>query len=346
MSTHIFVSGYGTAEDEGIKVFSYDQTTGALAKVGGYTGIGNTSFLAAHPNGRWIYTTGENHNGSIWALSYDRTTWAISPINHQPSGGSAPCHLLIDATSKWLLAANYTSGSALVLPIREDGSLGEQTSFVQHSGASGVNPQRQEGPHAHSTILSPDNRFAIVADLGLDRLMVYRFDDTKGTLTPHAQIPTPPGSGPRHTTFHPNGQHLYVGNELDSTVTVFDYDAENGGFSERQTIPTLPAPDANNTVADIHFSPDGTRLYVSNRGHDSIAVFAVNADGSLTSIGYAPSGGRVPRNFAPTADGRYVLVANQESSLVSVLPVQAEAPGLGAPISQVEAVRPACIVFV
>jgi 6-phosphogluconolactonase len=337
----VLVSGYAAADQESIQGFLFNNETGALNKVGGFTGIGNPSFIVVHPNGKWVFATGETNNGSVWSLELQRDPWELKPINNQSSGGSAPCHLVIDESGKWLLAANYSSGNASVYPIHEDGSLGPMTCLVQHEGTSGVNPDRQKGPHAHSTILTPDQGFALVADLGLDQVVVYAFDRENGTLTLHDRIANPPGSGPRHTVFHPNNEFYYVANELDSTVTFYNYNAENTSFTHKQTISTLPEPVEGNTVADIHIS--GSRLYVSNRTHDSIAIFDIAEGGTLSVVTFASSGGKIPRNFALSPNGKFALIANQNSNNVVVKPITDD--GLGEQVAEVSASMPSCVQF-
>jgi len=344
MSTSLLVvGGYAPADQPGISAFQFDQASGALTAVGSFAGVNNPSFLAAHPNGRWLYATGETDTGAVWALRCERDPWSIEAINHQPSHGDAPCHLLIDSTGSWLLVANYTSGSAALLPILADGALGEASDVVQHQGSSGANPQRQQGPHAHSTILSPDERFVFVADLGLDQVVIYRLDKDAGKLHPHGHGTARPGAGPRHMVFHPGSQHLYVANELDSTVTLYDYDGARGTLRERQTIDTLPHPVEGNTVADIHIAPSGTRLYASNRGHDSLAVYDIGTDAQLTTVGFPSCGGKVPRNFALTPT--FVLVANQRSDEIVVLPALEDAPAVGTAVASASVTQPACIQF-
>jgi 6-phosphogluconolactonase len=333
-STHLMLVGsYASAEQPGIYAFYFDSATGALSAHGSFAGVDNPSFLAVHPNGRWLYSVGEAGSGSVWALRYQRDPWSIAAINNQPSHGDAPCHLLLDSTGRWLLVSNYSSGSAALLPILEDGALGEATDVVQHQG-SGPNLQRQAGPHAHSAALTPDQRYAIIADLGIDQLVIYRFDATAGKLHPHGHASARPGAGPRHMVFHPNGQHLYAANELDSTVTLYDYDAAGGTLRERQTIDTLPHSVEGNSVADIHIAPSGQRLYASNRGHDSLAVYDIGADGQLTAVAFPSCGGKVPRNFALAPGERFVLAANQSSGDIAVLPVLAGAAALGAPVAR------------
>jgi 6-phosphogluconolactonase len=231
-----------------------------------------------------------------------------------------------------------------VLPILTDGALGEMTNLVQHHG-SGPYVGRQEGPHAHSAIFTPDHLFAIVADLGIDELLVYAFDSQAGHLHMHTRATTRPGAGPRHMVFHPNGRYLYVANELDNTVGVYEYDAARGELHERQVIKTLPPNAPESYVADIHISPAGDRLYVSNRGHESIAIFQIEADGRLPLVAILPCGGRFPRNFALSLDSRFLLVANQHSGELVVLSAQDDTKLFGAIIARAAVSGASCVCF-
>jgi len=347
----LFVGSYAPATEPGIYAFRFDNATGKLTAGGSFSGVANPSFLTMHPNRRWLYAVGETSHshggtpGAVWALRFDAGSGAVEPINHRPSGGDAPCHLAIDATGEWLLASNYTSGSVSVYRIEDDGALSEATDFIQHHG-SGVRSDRQEGPHAHSATLTPDNRFAIVADLGLDLLFVYALDTAAGKLRPHAQTRTRPGAGPRHIAFHPNGQRVYLGNELDNTVNVYEYDAAGGMLRELQSLETLPAGAPESYVADVHVSATGDRVYVSNRGHDSIAVFAAGADGRLTRVAVPSCGGKWPRNFAIAPGGNFLLVANQYSDNVAVLPISIGGAELDAARANASVSKPSCVQFV
>jgi 6-phosphogluconolactonase len=347
----VFVGSYAAPSESGIYAFSLDDTTGHLTAMRSFAGVANPSFLIVHPNGRWLYAVSETNQqndgapGSVWALRFEHEPWSIQTLNHQPSGGDWPCHLQLDATGRWLFVSNYGMGSIGVLPILLDGVLGEMTDLIQHHGRS-VHPQRQAEPHAHSTTLTPDNRFVIVADLGIDQLVIYKFDATTGKLSVHGQLHTRPGAGPRHMAFHPNGQVIYVANELDSTVTVYNYDATNGSLRELQTLDTLSSSSSENTVADIHVSSSAKRVYVSNRGHNSIAVFDVDANGQLTRMAAPSCGGNWPRNFALTPNGHFMLVANQYSSEVSVLPLLIGLDELGAPIARAAVPQASCVQFV
>jgi 6-phosphogluconolactonase len=345
-----FVGSYAASDQPGIQAFVFDEMTGALTACGSFMGVVNPSFLVVHPNGRWLYAVSETSErndgapGGVSAFRFEREPWAIQALNHQPSGGDWPCHLQLDATGQWLFVSNYGTGSAEVLPIRDDGSLGEMTDRVQHRG-NGPNAQRQEGPHAHSATLTPDNDFAIIADLGLDQLVIYKFNAVAGKLRPHGQMHARPGAGPRHLVFHPNGRIVYVANELDSTVSVCNYDGVDGALREIQTLDTLPQA-MENTVADIHLSASAQRLYVSNRGHNSVAVYHVNTDGWLTRLAIPSCGGNWPRNFALAPGGRFLLVANQYSGEVCVLPLQNGADEIGAPVAGVAVPQASCVQFV
>lgn len=348
---HVFIGSYSAPDAPGIQSFWFDDTKGGLAPISSIEGVTNPSFLIVHPNQQWLYSVSETMEradgiaGSVFAFRFDEGGKNVLALNHQPSGGDHPCHLRIDATGKWIFVANYSSSSASVYPIRDDGSLGDMTDHVQHQG-KGPNPQRQEGPHAHSTILSPDNHFVIIADLGLDQLVIYQFDAKAGKLHPHGYGAAQPGAGPRHLVFHPNGKILYAANELANTVSVYDYHAAMGALHEIQSLDTL-APDApENTVADIHLSANADRLYVSNRGDDSIAVYQVEPDGELARLAIAACGGKTPRNFALAPNGNFLLAANQDSNQISILPLRQGNQEPGAPVGQFAMPKPSCIQFV
>lgn len=349
-SSLIFASGYAPANQPSIQAFMFNETNGVLDTHGSYAGILNPSFILVHPNGKWLYTVSEIGQGSdgvaggVCALSFEREPSSMRLLNQQTTRGDSPCHLRLDATGQWLVATNYGSGNAVIYPIQADGSLGEMTDFVQHQG-KGPNAERQEGPHAHSSIFTPDNRFVIIADLGIDQLVIYKFDSATGKLLPHASANTKPGAGPRHLVFHPNGKWLYAANELDSTVTLYEYAAANGALLEKQIIPTLPCAASENIVADIQLDTSGKRLYVSNRGHNSIAVYDVTADGSLALASIPSCGGNWPRNFALSPNEKFILVANQYSSEVCVMPLTSDQEALGATLTRVTVAGASCLQF-
>lgn len=326
MTRHTLLAGsYAKPDQPGIYGFAFDTASGALAPLGSCAGIANPSFLALHPNGRWLYAVSENGAGdatpgAVWACRFTAAPWGVVPLGSQPSQGDHPCHLAIDPSGRWLLASNYSSGSVAVLPIQSDGTLGPIAQLAEHSG-TGPNAQRQERAHAHSAIFTADGRFVLVADLGIDQLVIYAFDPASGRLTRHGHAPAQPGAGPRHLALHPAGHTLYAANELDNTVAAYSYDAATGLPSQRASIATLPAGAPESYVADIHITADGRLLYVSNRGYDSMAAYHVAPDGGLQLATIAPCGGAWPRNFALAPGERHLLVANQHSGSVAVLPL-------------------------
>jgi 6-phosphogluconolactonase len=314
-----FIGTYTTGESEGIYTYRFDAGTGALERLSVIGGISNPSWVEISPSGRYLYAVGEESHGVIKAYAVDRATGALTYLNEQLTGGEVPCHISVDPTESYALLANYGSGSVAMLPIQADGSLGPLTGFVQHEGSS-IHPVRQLGPHAHSIILDAANGLAFAPDLGIDKLLVYDLDLDKGTLAPH-EIPwvrTPAGAGPRHFDIHPNGQFAYLINELASSVTVLRYYADLGVFGEIETVSTLPDGfDGETTCADIHVAPSGKFVYGSNRGHDSIAMFAIDqATGRLTSLGHESTRGQTPRNFTIDPSGTWLLAANQDTSTI------------------------------
>ena len=347
----ILASGYSTADQPGLQAFLFNENTGELAARESFTGINAPSFLVVHPNKRWVYAVSEtgqtSHGGfgEVWSFQFEREPFSIQPLNRQTTRGDWPCHLQLDGTGHWLICTNYGTGNAAIYPLLPDGSLGEMADFVQHHG-NGPNAARQEGPHAHSSIFTPDNCFAIIADLGIDQLVIYEFDATKGRLLPHSALGSRPGAGPRHLAFHPNGRWFYAANELASTVSFHEYNRADGTLTEKQTLATIPFDSPENIVADIHISPYGERLYVSNRGHNSIAVFDINDNGSLTLVSIPACGGNWPRNFALSPNGQFALVANQYSNEICVLPILEGKEALGSPVSRVTLTGASCVQFV
>jgi len=332
VKSYVYAGTYTAKTAKGIYLSRFDASAGTLEPFVLAAEMANPTFLAIHPNGQFLYAVSEvrdsggRHGGSVNAFAISPKTGQLSFLNRQSSEGAGPCHLSADATGRVVLVANYASGSAAVLPVGGDGRLGEASEKVQHQGSS-VNPQRQEGPHAHSITPSPDNRFALVADLGLDRIMVYRLDPTAGRLTPNDPpwAAVKPGAGPRHLAFHPKLPMVYVVTELGNTVAAFAWDAARGAMREAQTISTLP-PDFRETSygADVHISPSGDFLYASNRGHDSLAIFSIDrATGLLSAAGYAPTLGKWPRNFVIHPSGNWLLAANQNGDSVVVFHIEA-----------------------
>jgi 6-phosphogluconolactonase len=349
----VYVGTYTDHGSQGIYDYRFDAATGRSSSPELAVETAEPAFLAIAPNRRFLYAGNEIMNfqgqptGAVSAFSLDRKTGKLSLLNQVSSRDAGPAHISLDRRGKYALVANYTRGSVAVFPLLPDGRLGEASAFVQHQGSS-VDPERQQGPHAHAITMSPDNRFAIVADLGLDQLIVYPFDAGKGTLGPSHIVKVSPGSGPRHLAFEPRGRFLYLLNELRSTVTVFSYQAAGGALRELQTISTLPAGFAGKTdAAEIQVHPSGRFLYASNRGHDSIAVFAIDsARGLLRSIEYAPTQGKTPRSFKLDPSGSWLLAANQDSDDVVSFRVDANTGRLTAtgPVTAVHS--PACIEWV
>ncbi len=351
----VYIGTYTGQKSKGIYAYRFDAATGRLTSLGLVAETVNPSFLAVHPNRRFLYAVSEmakyegRNSGAVSAFAIDRETGKLAFLNRVSSRGGGPCYVVVDKTGKSLLVANYGGGSVAVLPVLEYGRLGEASAFVQHAGSS-VNPKRQQGPHAHSINLSPDNRFAIAADLGLDQVLVYRFDPTKGSFAANnpAMAKVNPGAGPRHLAFHPSGRFAYVINEMQSTVSAFSYDAAGGVLRELQTISTLPKDFAgDNTTAEVQVHPTGKFLYGSNRGHDSIAVFAIDTGtGTLTPVQHVPTQGKTPRNFGIDPTGSHLFAANQNSDNIVVFRIDPKTGRL-TPTGQVlEVSSPVCVKFI
>jgi len=320
--------GTGTVlkgKGEGIYVYRMDQVSGALELIFKVTDVANPSYLSFGPEHHFLYAVNElksfegNPSGTASAFSVDSETGEPEFLNRKIAHGTDPCHIIVDRTGRNVLVANYMSGSVCVLPIQGDGSLGDATDFVQHHGMS-VNPKRQEGPHAHATVLDEANQYAFVPDLGIDKIVIYKFDPHHGKLVPNDQpwVQVRAGAGPRHLVFHPDGGYAYLINELDSTLVAFSYDTENGTLKEIQTVSTLPKDFAGvNNCADVNVSPSGDFVYGSNRGHDSIVIYGIDQrTGKLTYVGHESTQGKTPRNFAIDPTGRFLLVANQDSDTI------------------------------
>ncbi|MCI0748471.1 MAG: lactonase family protein [Verrucomicrobia subdivision 3 bacterium] len=351
----VFLGTYTGTKSKGIYVSRLDRITGALSTPQLVAETKNPSFLALHPNGKFLYAVGEvadyqgKKAGSVSAFSIDRKTGKLTALNQQSSGGDGPCHLVVDRAGKHVLVANYGGGSVAAIAIKRDGSLGEQTAFIQHTGKS-INPARQQEPHGHSINLDKENRFAIAADLGLDKLLVYRFDQKSGNLgtndPPFATVK--PGAGPRHFAFHPKGHRAYIINELHCTVTAFEYDAKSGVLTESQTISTLPPREEvqrSYSTAEVQVHPSGRFVYGSNRGHDSIVVYALDQNEELNYVENEPTQGRTPRNFGIDPSGKFLLAANQNSDNVVAFRIDEKTGALTPAGQSVEAPTPVCVKF-
>lgn len=328
-----------------------DLKTGGLSKAELAAELGNPSFVAIHPNNRFLYSVSELNKGSIVAFAIDPSTGALTQLNSQPSGGGGPCHVTVDRSGKVVLAANYGTGSCTSIPLRADGSLAEPASVHQHSGKS-VNPGNQQGPHAHSINVDKGNRFAMCADLGIDKIMVYRLDADTGKLTPNdpPAFATPPGTGPRHFAFHPDGKRAYINGEINMTLIACDYDAASGVLTQKQVISTLPKDETRKkgSTAEVVVHPSGKFVYVSNRDpFNSIAIFAIDAKtGELRAVGHEARGVKTPRNFAIEPTGRYMLVANQSGKSVLSFSINQETGELTPTGHSIEVASPVCVRFV
>jgi 6-phosphogluconolactonase len=350
----VYIGTYTGPKSKGIYGYRYETGTGKLQSMGVAAEVENPSWLTLHPNGKFLYAVSElgdagETQGAISSFAVDGKTGALQLLNKVASGGGGACHLVVDKTGKFIAVANYGSGSVAIFRLDSSGRLGERTALVQLSGSS-VNPKRQKGPHAHAVVLSADNRFLFVPDLGTDKIMSYRFNSSDGSLTPN----TPPftkvegGSGPRHFAFAPSGKFAYLLNEMGSRVTTFSYDAQNGTLKELQNISTL-TPDfkAENNSAEIQIDRKGRFLYASNRGDDSIAVFAIDPkNGTLSKVQRASTGGNIPRNFALDPAGARLLAANQKSDKVVVFKVDPQSGELSPTGEVINVASPVCIQFV
>jgi 6-phosphogluconolactonase len=347
----VFVGTYTTkTESKGIYAYEFDADSGKLTPMGVAAETPDPSWVAVHPSRKFLYAANEASKASaVSAFAVDAKSEKLTLLNQIPSLGEDPCYLSFDKTGKYILVANYSSGTIAVFPILADGRLGEHTALVKDQGARGPNKERQEAPHAHWIETSPDNRFALVADLGLDEVLVYKFDATNGTLTPNepgfARLKA--GSGPRHAVFHPNGKIVFAVSELSSTATSFAYDAKKGTLKETQTASTLPPGfSGRNDVAEAAVHPNGKFLYVSNRGNDSIAILSIDpGNRTLVPAGGIPTGGKEPRHFAIDPSGKYLLAENQFSNNVVVFKIDATTGGLTPTGQRVEVPSPVDIAF-
>ena len=349
-----YIGTYTGPKSQGIYVYRFAAATGKLTPLGLAAESTNPAFLAIHPNHRYLYAVNEiadydgQKSGSVSSFSIDRKTGKLTLLNVVASGDPGPCHLVVDQTGKYVLVANYGVGSVAAFPILADGGLGKATAFLPHTGHS-VDPKRQEGPHAHSIYVSADNRFVVSADLGTDQVYVYRFDATKGTLTPNdpPSAAVPPGTGPRHFAFHPNGKFAYVIEEMGSSLTAFSYDAAHGVLAPLETISTVPKDyKGYNDCAELYIHPSGRFLYGSNRGHDSITVFSIDpVKGTPTPIQYVPTEGKTPRSFGIDPTGSYLIAANQDSNTLVVFRIDGKTGRLTPTGQKADVQAPICVMF-
>ena len=351
-NTYMLVGTYTNGKSVGVYVYDFNEANGTAKVVDSIT-TQNPSYLAVSPNQKFVYAVNEKNNhdkngGKVSAFAFDRSTGHLKLLNQQPSMGDDPCYISIDKTGKWAAVANYSSGTFSILPINADGALGAPSTTITDSG-HGTNKERQEGPHVHSTVISPDNRYLFVADLGTDKESVYNFNDKNGKIKPFQEpfAKLQDGSGPRHFVLHPSGKWAYVTQELSGSVTAFDY--ANGKLKQIQTLGTLPKDYKGPLgTADIHVSPDGKFLYVSDRGNaNTIAIMKIDQKtGMLTMVGHESTKGLTPRNFNFDPSGNYMLVANQNSDNIVVFKVNRQTGMLTYTGNEIKVGNPVCVKWI
>jgi 6-phosphogluconolactonase len=347
--------GTYTGSSKGIYVSRFDTASGELSAPTLAAKSANPSFLATTPDNRFLFAVNETGHfagqpgGAVSAFKLDAHTGELELLNQQPSEGTSPCHIITDRTGKYVFVANYSSGSVAVFPVQTNGSIGAPTTVIQHHGSS-VNTNQQAGPHAHCVTMDAENRLVFVCDLGLDKVMIYQFNETDGTLVAdkNTSVELKPGSGPRHMVFSPDKRRAYVINELSSTLTTFAYDPEHGTLKEIQTVSTLPEDfHGKNACAEVAVHPSGKFVYGSNRGHDSIAVFAVDEQsGRLNFVERQSTRGKIPRNFAIDPTGQYLITANQDSGNIVVFRIDTKTGRLAPTGQTILLGKPTCVAFV
>jgi 6-phosphogluconolactonase len=352
----VYIGTYTGAKSKGIYVSRFNSASGKLGAPELAAETISPSFLVIHPDRRLLYAANEvgdfngKRSGAVSAFALDSTSGKLTLLNQKPSGGDGPCHLAVDHSGRVVLVANYGGGSVETLTIEKDGRLGGPATFIQHEGSS-VDPQRQEGPHAHFITTDAHNRFALACDLGLDKVLVYKFDPATATLTPNdpPSAPITPGSGPRHLAFNPDGRFAYVINEMKCTMTALTYDSKRGGLTAFQTLSTLPDGEPvkpNYSTAEIDVHPSGKFLYGSNRGHNTIVVFGIDEKtGKLTRVENVSTEGKTPRSFGIDPTGRYLLAANQDSDSVVVFRIDPATGQLTPTGNSIEVGKPVCVTF-
>ena len=348
-----YVGTYSQRGSEGIYLTRLDPDTGRLEAPRPAAQATNPSFLALHPKLPVLYAVNEIGRyegkpvGAVVAFAIDPVSGALAEINREPTGGATPCHLAVDATGSHLVIANYVDGTVASFPLAPDGRLRPVAHLLRHEG-SGPNAQRQKGPHAHGVTFAPANDFVFVPDLGIDRIVGYRFDAKNGRLE-RCESASPtlhPGAGPRHLVFHPGGRLAYGVNELDATVTAFRWDDGAASLKSFATVSGLPKDfEGKNTAAEVVVHPSGRFVYSSNRGHDSIAVFAIGDDGTPSLVQHQSTGGRAPRNFTLDPSGRFLVAANQDTDNILVFRVDPETGRLAPAGCEIAVPAPVCVIF-
>lgn len=353
----VYFGTYTKGKSKGIYRAELDAKTGRLSAPELAIEAKDPAFLAVHPNGRYVYAIDESSSPEktpgkgLMAYAVEARTGKLTLLNEQSAGGPGPCHLVVDATGKSVVVANYSGGSVAVVALQPDGRLGAPGSVIKHTGSS-VNAARQKAPHAHVVTIAPDNRFVLCADLGIDKVLTYKLDAAKATLTANepASATLPPGSGPRHVAFRPDGKFVYVINELLCTMTAFRWDAARGAMTEVQSVSTLPpgvAVERGFSTAEVAVHPSGKFLYGSNRGHDTIVVYAIDAaSGRLTLVEHESTQGKTPRHFAVDPTGGWLLAENQGSDTVVVFKIDAATGKLEPTGQTIDVPVPVCAVFV
>lgn len=352
MNYLLFVGAY-TQGTEGIGLYRFNADAGDLEYITTTEGVQNPSYLAVNKDKNLLIAVNEVGNyqgkasGAVSSFYFDASTGLLKLNGQVESGGGAPCYVTMNHDATFALVANYSGGNVGIFPISNNGKIDDNTDLIQHEGSS-VNQDRQTGPHAHTIVLSPDEHFALAADLGMDEVITYAVDSETLKLTRVGSFKSTPGAGPRHLEFHPNGNVVYIINELNSTITSCRFDQESGKLSEVMTVSTLPdGYDASNSCADVHVSPDGRFVYGSNRGHNSIAIFETDTSGKiLKNIGYQSVKGKTPRNFIIEPEGRYLLVANQDSNNIVVFAINSETGLLKNTGVTVQTQKPVCLKMI
>lgn len=346
---YLLIGTYTQNAEEGINVYAFNSNTGALRYVSTAQGVSNPSYLVIAPDHQHVYSVNENDDGEVSAFDLDTTTGALTFLNRQSSGGAYPCYITTDQDGKYVIVGNYGGGSLSILPVRSDGKIDRAVQTIEHTG-SGANKERQEKPHVHCTVFGPDFQHLYVSDLGIDQVVIYNYK--QGDVLPLVPADTgfallPPGAGPRHLTFHPNGKWAYLIHELDGKVTAFNY--VGGKLIPFQTISTLP-PAYKGPVsgADIHISPDGKFLYASNRNKlNNIVIYSIDRKtGQLIKKGEQPSGGKEPRNFVIDPEGNFLLVANQQSDNVVVFKRNKTTGLLQSTGQEIKVPKPVCLKMI
>lgn len=348
----VFAGSYAEAEDSGVYVYAFDEQLGTLTRTDEHGGLKNPTFLNVDRDRSLLYAISETVNdsgskvGEAAVFAIDASNGTLELLNRKITVDSTTCHIQRDASSRYLTVTSYHGGMIGLFGLSEDGtSIGEKLDVQQHVGSS-QHPDRQDRPHPHSSFYSPDGRYLLVSDLGLDQIITYAIDEAEGTLVRQSAVSLHPGAGPRHLAFHPNGKFVFVINEIDSTVTSFAYDAENGKLTTKETVSTLPADyNHENSCAEISVSADGKFLYGSNRGHDSIVVYAINEEtGSLSLLQHISVEGGHPRHFALTPSGNYLLAANRDTNNITILKVDKESGKLTSTGNSATVSKPVCVI--